>query len=208
MKVLVGCEFSGIVRDAFIAAGHDAISCDLIPTESPGLHHQGDIIEFLEMGEQWDIGILHPDCRRMALCGNKSHAGSDEREFDVEWAKKLWRTAKKYCTAVCLENPASVIFNRLGVDAQYVQPWQFGHPETKKTGLALHLLPDLVPTKIVYEEMMALPPNERHRIFYMAPSETRGKDRSRFYSGFANAMAEQWTEETIGRFEQLPLNME
>jgi len=191
MNVLVACEFSGTVRDAFIRAGHDAISCDLLPTESPGPHHQGDIIQFL-LGRRFDLAITHPDCTYMAVCGNRYHAGTPEREAAIRWTVRLWELLLERCYRVCLENPKSVIAGHLPMKAQYIQPWQFGHPETKETGLWLHNLPPLEATNNVYNYMMTLPKKERHRIWYASPSPYRGKDRSRFYTGIAQAMAEQW----------------
>lgn len=198
MTVLIGCEYSATVGRAFQDAGHEVLTCDLLPTEDESVpHHQGDIMALLDSGRRWDIAILHPACTRMAVCGNRHHAGTQGREDDVRWTLTLWDKAKTVADRVCLENPASVIFphlRRRGALVQYVQPWQFGHPETKKTGLALHNLEPLQETDNVYEYMMTLPPKERHRIWYASPGETRGKDRSRFYSGFACAMAAQWSE--------------
>ena len=113
MRVLVGCEESGVVRDAFIAAGHEAISCDLEPTRSLGPHHQGDIKEYIKSG-YWDLIILHPDCTHMAVCANKHYAkgtpGYQKRLDSVEWTVDLWELAKRHADSVALENPASVIF--------------------------------------------------------------------------------------------------
>ena len=201
MKVLIACEFSGIVRNAFLRWGHDAISCDLLPTEAPGPHHQGDVVAYLESRPDlyFDLIILHPDCTKLALCGNGTYAPkgimSDGRRDAIAWTLALWRLAKKKGKYVCLENPGSVIFPQLrkrGALVQYVQPWQFGHTETKKTGFALHGLLPLRGTDNVYDYMMTLPKKERHKVWYMAKSDTRGQDRSRSYSGMANAMAEQW----------------
>ncbi len=195
MKVLVPCEFSGTVRDAFIRAGHDAMSCDLLPTESPGPHYRGDIMDLLEVDHGWDLIIMHPDCTHMAVCGNRHHAGTEQRAEAVIWTVALWKKAKRQAPRVCLENPQSVIFRHLrhqGADVQYVQPNKFGHPETKKTGLALHNLPFLERTWDVTDIMETLPAKERHKVWYASPGETRGKDRSVFYTGFANAMAAQW----------------
>lgn len=196
-RILIGCERSATVGRAYQDAGHDVLTCDLLPTEDESVpHHQGDIIDLLlTRREQWDIGIFHPDCTEMAVCGNRFHAGTIGRERAVIWTTGLWDLAKQFCKGVCFENPASVIFpylRRLGATVQYVQPWQFGHPETKKTGLALHNLPPLEPTEDVYDYMMTLPPKERHRIWYMSPGPNRGKDRSTFFPGIARAMAAQW----------------
>lgn len=195
MKVLVGCEFTGTVRDAFTRSGHDAMSCDLLPTESPGPHYRGDIMQLLAIDYRWDLIILHPDCTRLAVCGNRHYAGTQERQDAIEWTVALWERACEVSDRVCLENPASVIFpvlRELGADVQYIQPHSFGHPETKKTGFALKGLPPLKDTWDVSRIMETLPPKERHKIWYASPSETREQDRSRFYPGIANAMPPQW----------------
>lgn len=197
MKVLNGCEYSGIVRDEFIKLGHDAWSCDILDTESQGPHYKKDIMEVVEYG--WDLIILHPPCTYMALCGNKHYEKGKQRHSNrldaVEWTIKLWERAKANSSKTVLENPASVIFPILRTrdnPVQYIQPWQFGHMEQKKTGLLLNGVNPLVETKNVYDEMMELPKSERERIFYMSPGENRGKERSKFYHGIAKAMAEQW----------------
>ena len=195
VKVLVACEFSGTVRNAFIRAGHHAMSCDLLPTESPGPHYRGDIMQLLDSGHRWDLAVLHPECTKMAVCGNRHHAGTAGRTEAVEWTVALWNRAIEVAYRVCLENPGSVIFpilRELGAVVQYIQPNQFGHPETKKTGLALHRLEPLESTWDVSDIMATLPDKEKHKVWYASPSETRGKDRSEFYTGFANAMAAQW----------------
>jgi len=196
MKVLVACEFSRTVASAFERAGHLAMSCDLLPAEAPGPHYRGDIMDLLEVNHVWDLIILHPDCTKMAVCGNRHHAGTPGRDEAVEWTVDLWCKAIGSAPKVCLENPQSVVFKYLrkwGAQVQYIQPHQFGHPETKKTGLALYNLPELQPTWDVSDIMGTLPPKERHKTWYASPSETRGKDRSVFYSGIARAMADQWS---------------
>lgn len=195
MKVFIGCEYSGTVRDAFLDEGHYAVSCDLEPSESEGPHIIGDVAKVLQEGPSYDLIILHPPCQYMALCGNRHWAGSPERKFAVTWTLMLWHVARDRSCRVVLENPASVIFpyaRKFGAKIQYIQPWMFGHPEQKRTGLALYGVPPLKPTKNVEEEMKALPRKERERIFYMSPSAVRGKERARFYKGIAKAMATQW----------------
>ena len=200
MRVLIGCEYTGTGQKAFEEAGHDAWSCDLDPTEgNPEKHYQRDIMDLLYWCRNgyWDLIILHPDCTKMAVCGNRYHAGTAGRDEAVKWTLTLWILTKRKGKSVCLENPGSVIFPRLrklGADVQYIQPWQFGHPETKKTGLALHNLPRLKETDNVYDHMMTLPKKERHKVWYASPSEKRGKDRSRSYPGILEAMADQWSE--------------
>lgn len=197
-KIIIGCERSATVGREFQKAGHVVLTCDILPTEDESVPHvQGDIKELLAASATWDLGIFHPDCTKMAVCGNRHYAGTREREEAIAWTADLWELAVMRCDAVCMENPASVLFphlRRLGATVQYVQPWQFGHPETKKTGLALHNLPPLEPTEDVYDYMMTLPPSKRHRIWYMSPGPDRGKDRSTFFPGIARAMAAQWTE--------------
>ena len=195
MKVLIGCEYSGIVRDAFIKKGHDAISCDLLPTDKPGAHFQGDVFELLN--ERWDLIIMHPPCTALAVSGN-AHYGSgmakyNQRLESVEWTRKLWEACKKVCDKVCFENPVGVL-TRLGgfPKAKYIHPWQFGHMEQKKTGLFLHNLEPLKVTNDVYEAMMLLPKRERERMHYLPPSKDRWKIRSTTYQGIADAFANQW----------------
>jgi hypothetical protein len=197
---LIGCEYSATVRDGFLARGIPAYSCDLLPTEGdPEWHIQGDIIEAIK-SRQWAGIILHIPCTAMGVCGNKHYGRGKpkhhERIKSIRWSCDVVEAALKNAPHVAAENPASVIFPILrrdyGADVQYIQPWQHGHREQKKTGLALWDLPRLTPTKDVYEEMMLLPRKERERIFFMSPSEDRGKERARFYPGFASAMADQW----------------
>ena len=196
MKVLVACEYSGRVRDAFLARGHDAWSCDLLPTDAdPTFHHQGDVYEVLN--EQWDLIIAHPPCTALAVSGNAWYGECkpkyQERLASVEWTKALWHRCKCLADRVCFENPVGVL-TRLGglPKPKYVQPWMFGHPEQKKTGLILHNLPPLIATNNVQEEMLLLPDNERQRLHYLPPSKDRWKIRSTTFQGIADAMAEQW----------------
>jgi len=184
MKVLVACEYSGIVRDAFLAKGHAALSCDILPTESPGPHYQGDIL-----GINWsrfDLVIAHPPCTALAVSGNRWYSGTQDREWAAEFVWSIW------CAPVekmAIENPVGVL-NRLLPDLPkpyYIQPWQFGHGETKKTGLWTRGLPKLQPTNIVE--------GREQRVWRMPPSEDRAKMRSRFFEGVAEAMADQWGNE-------------
>ncbi len=193
MRILVGCEFSGTVRRAFRRRGHDAVSCDILPTEDNGPHLQMDIFKAILYEGPWDMILLFPECRYMALCGNASWAGTPERTEALRWTECLWKTSIREAGSVALENPASVLWGRIG-KPQYVHPWQFGHRQMKKTGLLLHNLPGLVSTK-----MVGPPPPLRERdrpkwekLHYMGPSETRSLDRSRFFPGIAKAMAQQW----------------
>lgn len=196
MKVLIGMEYSGVVRDAFIAAGHEAMSCDLLPTDSPGPHYQGDVLDLIE-SQDWDLIGLHPTCTAMCVSGNRTYGRGkpkhQERLDAMEWTFKLWNLAIKSSDKVYMENPISVLSSRMRpLKAQVIQPFKFGHPEQKGTCLWLHGLPRLQETKDVFDEMMALPKNQRERIHYMPPSEDRGKLRSRTFEGIGKAMAEQW----------------
>lgn len=180
MRVLVACEFSGTVREAFKRRGHDAWSCDLLPSEIPGQHIQGDI-RSLDLSA-YDLLIAHPPCTHLAVSGARWF-----KDKQQEQAKAL--DFVRYLLAapvprIALENPVSVISSKVRKPDQIIQPWQFGHGETKTTCLWLKGLPSLAPTQIV---------EGRHpRIHWMAPSEGRWKERSRTYPGIAEAMAAQW----------------
>jgi len=200
MKVLIACEYSGTVRDAFLAKGHDVISCDLLPTDVPGPHHQGDVIEYLNSFEDghFDLIIAHPECTKLCVSGN-AHYGEGQAKYDqrlesVKWTMAFWELAKRKAERVAFENPVGVL-HRLGgmPKASYVQPYQFGHMEQKKTGLHLHNLEALTETDNVYAPMMELPKNQRERIHYLPPSADRWKIRSTTFTGIAAAMAEQWS---------------
>lgn len=195
MKVLIACEYSGIVRDAFAAAGHDAWSCDLLATEKPGQHYQCDVIEAI-WKRRWDFIGLHLPCTKIALCGNSTYGKGmkkhDERIESVEWTKRVYRKAVFLCKKVYFENPKNVMGAFIGKRTQAIQPFQFGHPERKETWLWLHGLPALVETNNVYNEMMLLPKKERERLHYMSPSKDRGHLRSKTFPGIAAAMAAQW----------------
>lgn len=184
MRVLVACEFSGVVRDAFIARGHDAISCDLLPTERPGPHFRGDvrdIIDGLAWGP-WDLMIAHPPCTHLAVSGARWFKDKlDEQAEALEFVRFLLAAP---IPMIALENPVSIISSRIRPADQYIQPWQFGHGETKKTGLWLKNLPLLTPTNIV--------PGREARVHRMPPSPNRWRERSRTFEGFAEAMADQW----------------
>ena len=197
MRVLVGCEFSGIVRDAFIRAGHLAMSCDLLPTEVPGPHYEGNVLDLLKPG-LWDLIIMHPDCTAVCNAGNRHYGiGKEfyyERLASAYWISNLWVKCRFSAKRVCFENPAGVLPSMAGLPApQFVQPYHFGHLEQKRTGLYLANLPDLQQTENVYKEMMKLPQKDREVVFFMGPSETRWMDRARTYEGIAHAMATQWS---------------
>lgn len=201
MNVLVACEYSQVVTKAFLDAGHNAYSNDIIETEGdPSRHIKGDCLDAIR-SRKWDLIIIHIPCTAMGVCGNgtygKGKAKHQERLDAIDFALKVWDVACEHSERVVMENPASVLFpilrSQRGADIQYVQPHGFGHPEQKKTGFALKGLPRLIGTEDVYEYMMTLPKHERERVFYMSPSKDRGKERARFFPGIANAMANQWS---------------
>jgi hypothetical protein len=196
-RVLIGCEESGTVRDAFRALGYDAWSCDLLPSRGdPRWHHQGDLLALLRATRgQWDRIIMHPPCDALCLAGNGTYgtgkSKAHEREIAIAWTWSLWDEAVAHCPCVAMENPKSVLTRRMK-RTQVIQPWQFGHMEQKETWLWLHGLPLLVATNNVYAEMMRLPKSERERVFYMSPGPMRKRDRSKTFQGIADAMAAQW----------------
>ena len=180
MRILIACEFSGIVRDAFIARGHDAISCDLLPTERPGPHIQGDVLDILDDG--WDMMIAHPPCTHLCVSGARWWKDKKEEQFAA--IKFFIALTRANINKICVENPVGIMSTWLKKPDQYIQPWQFGHGETKKTELWLKNLPKLTPTDIVI--------GREARIHRMPPSKDRGKLRSITFQGLADAMAEQW----------------
>ena len=193
MRVLIGCEFSGVVRDAFIALGHDAMSCDILPTEHLGPHYQGDIFDVIDDG--WDLFIVHPPCDRLAVSGARwlyeKPGWAQEQRDAISFVERLWDAPIK---KKCIENPVGILSTRskLGRATQYIDPWMFGHMEQKHTGLWLMNLPPLRETNNVYDAMMQLPKRERERIWNELPGPNRKKNRSRTYAGIAFAMADQW----------------
>jgi hypothetical protein len=180
MKVLIACEFSGIIREAFTAKGHNAWSCDLLPTEQPGNHLQCDVVSVLNKG--WDLMIAHPPCTYLAVSGARWFKDRFEEQCQALEFVELLMNAP--IPRICLENPVSIISTRIRKPDQSIQPWQFGHGETKKTCLWLKNLPALKPTKIV--------DGRSGRVWKESPSPDRWKNRSRSYTGIATAMAEQW----------------
>ena len=194
MRVLVACEYSGKVRDSFRALGHDAWSCDLLPSDNlTDYHYTGDCWPVIEEG--WDLIIMHPPCTALAVSGNRWYGSgmpkNSERLKAIEWTLALYEHAKKHAPRVALENPVGVLPIKA---TQYIQPYEYGHPESKKTGLWLHNLPPLVPTDNVKEKWLTLPKKEAQRIHMMPPSADRWKIRSETYSGIASAMASQWSK--------------
>ena len=186
-NILIGCECSGVVRDAFRALGFNAYSCDLKPCEVASPYHlQMDIYDALN-SRRWDMVGLHPDCTALAVSGNRWYGSAmpmhGKRLESLEWTVKLWKHAISACDHVYLENPVGVLTHELGKPA-YIQPWMFGHGETKKTGLWLHGLNPLQPTDIVE--------GREQRIWKMPPSDNRKTERSRTFKGIGDAMADQW----------------
>lgn len=181
MKVLVACEYSGTVRDAFIAAGHEALSCDLLPTDIPGPHYQGDVRDVLHDG--WDLMIAHPPCTHLAVSGARWFKDKQAEQAEALDFVRLLLDAP--IERIALENPISVISSRIRKPDQIIQPWQFGHGETKATCLWLKGLPKLEPTDIV--------DGREARVHKLPPSADRWKIRSTTYKGIAEAMAQQWS---------------
>lgn len=195
MRILVACEFSGTVRDAFERKGHDAMSCDILDGEGHGLHYKGDIRDVLY--EDWDMVIAHPPCTYLANSG-VSWLFRDKTRWDkLDDAAAFFNMFLDLkVPKICVENPImhKYAVERIGgrKQSQVVQPWMFGHKEQKATCLWLRGLPKLEPTNNVKEEMMKLAPAERQRLHWLPPSKDRWRIRSTTYSGIAEAMAEQW----------------
>ena len=195
LKVLVACEYSGAVRDAFLALGHDAVSCDILPTESPGPHLQCDVLEVLDRG--FDLMVAHPPCTFLCSSGLHWNKKRPERaaktQAAVEFVLALWRAPIE---RIVIENPVGCLPHYIGKAAQWVQPHEFGHDASKKTGLWLKGLEPLAPTELVAGRLV----NGRERWSNqtdsgqnkLSPSPDRWKLRSTTYSGIAKAMAEQW----------------
>ena len=180
MKVLIACEYSGTVRDAFSALGHYAVSCDLLPTEKPGEHYQGDVMDIINDG--WDIMIAHPPCTHLAVSGARWF--KDKQEEQAQALLFVQALMNAPIEKIAIENPVSIISSRIRKPEQVIQPWMFGHGETKATCLWLKNLPKLFPTNIV--------DGRENRIHKMPQSKNRWKERSRTYEGIATAMAMQW----------------
>jgi site-specific DNA-cytosine methylase len=181
MKILIACEFSGIVRDSFLKMGHDAYSCDLLPSENPGPHFQGDVRDVIEDG--WDMMIAHPPCTHLAVSGARWFKYKQkEQQEALDFVRFLLNAP---IDKIALENPISIISSKIRKPDQIIHPWQFGHNEEKTTCLWLKNLPKLVSTNVVEGRFS--------KVLSLGPSEDRWKERSRTYQGIASAMAEQWT---------------
>ena len=209
MKVLVACEFSGIVREAFKAKGHDAWSCDLLPTESPGQHIQGDVIEILEDG--WDLMIAFPPCTHLCCSGARYFAAKRADGRQQQGIDFFMALASAPINMLAIENPIGIMSTHYHKPDQIIQPWQFGHPHSKATCLWLKNLSKLKPTKIMQPTWTANLSSKGKRTAVahntpqvrwenqtpsgqnkLGPSPDRAKLRSITYQGIANAMAEQW----------------
>jgi hypothetical protein len=195
MKVLVACEYSGTVRDAFIRLGHNAMSCDLLPTDALGPHWQGSVLEVLDKG--WDLMIAHPPCTYMTNSG-VTWLHKDPARWGLldEAAKFFSELLNAPISRIAIENLIMHKYakERIGgiKQTQVIQPWMFGHTEQKATCLWLKGLPALTPTNNVKQEMLKLPARERQRLYYLPPSADRWKIRSQTYQGIADVMAQQW----------------
>lgn len=182
LKVLIACEYSGAVREAFARHGHDAMSCDLLPTEIPGNHYQGDVFD-LDLSV-FDLMICHPPCTHLAVSGARwfpAKRADGSQQAALEFVRRLLDAP---VPMIALENPVSIISSQIRKPDQIIQPWMFGHGETKATCLWLKNLPTLMPTDVV--------DGREARVHRMPPGPDRWKERSRTFAGIAEAMASQW----------------
>jgi len=198
LRVLVACEFSGTVRDAFTALGHDAMSCDLLPSETPGPHYEGDVRDVLTPG-RWDLMIAHPSCTYLTNSGvcwlHKDPTRRDKMRDGAAFFRLLWDAPIPH---IAVENPIMHKYAKEAIggmrQTQVIQPWMFGHMEKKGTCLWLKNLPALVPTSNLKVETDALPLRDQQRLHHLPPSPNRWKERSRTFPGVGKAMAAQWSE--------------
>ena len=182
MKILIACEFSGVVRDAFAKKGHAATSCDQLPTDSPGDHYQGDVLDILDDG--WDMMVAFPPCTHLAASGArwfKEKRADGRQQAALAFVRRLMGAPIE---KIAVENPVSIISTHIRKTDQTIQPWQYGHGETKRTCLWLDNLPRLTPTNIVE--------GREPRVWKIPPSADRWKLRSQTLAGIAQAMADQW----------------
>lgn len=182
LRVLVACEYSGAVRDAFRALGHDAMSCDLLPTDAPGPHYEGDVRDVLDY--PWDLAIFHPPCTHLSVSGARHFAEKRKDGRQQSAVSFFMMLARAPIPKIAIENPVCIMSSLWRKPDQVIQPWQFGHGETKATCLWLKNLPKLTPTRIV--------DGREARVHKMPPGPDRWKERSRTYAGIAEAMAAQW----------------
>jgi hypothetical protein len=179
VRVLVACEFSGIVRDAFTARGHDAWSCDLLETERPGRHYQGDVLDIIDDG--WDLLVAFPPCTYLCASGARWHQGTKQQKNALRFVRRIMEAN---AARIAVENPVGSISTNIRKPDQIIQPWMFGHGETKTTCLWLKNLRPLAPTDVV--------DGRRPRVHYVPDSAKRWRERNRTYAGIAEAMADQW----------------
>lgn len=202
LRVLVACEYSGTVRDAFAALGHDAISCDLLPTDSPGKHYQGDIFDIVDDG--FDLMVAHPPCTHLAVSGARwfKHKQKEQAEA-LDFVRRLMEAPISH---TAIENPVSIISSKIRKPDQIIQPWQFGDPFTKTTCLWLRELPALKPTKIVekgefFEWTDKKTGKKKRQSVWMMEARKKGdqcwKERSATFRGIAQAMADQWSSHVL-----------
>jgi site-specific DNA-cytosine methylase len=189
MRVLIACEYSGAVRDAFINNGHDAMSCDLLPTDVDGPHYQGDVFDVINDG--WDLMIAHPPCTHLAVSGARWFKDKvKEQAESLEFVRCLMDAP---IDKIVIENPISIISSRIRKPEQIIQPWMFGHPEAKATCLWLKGLPTLSATDVLTKPECGYwsnqTPSGQNKL---GPSKDRWKERSKTYQGIATAMANQW----------------
>ena len=195
MKILVACEYSGTVRDAFIRGGHEAMSCDLLPTDAPGPHYQGDVMDII--GDGWDLMVAHPPCTYLSVSGmhwtTRGLRDPQLTEDALEFVRQLMAAP---IPRIAIENPVSVISSRIRKPDQIITPYQFGHDASKKTCLWLKGLPLLRPTQFIEPRIVNGKPRWGNQTDSgqnkLPPSADRWKIRSETYTGIANAMADQW----------------
>lgn len=215
MRVLVACEYSGRVRDAFRARGHEAVSCDLLDTEVPGPHYKGDVRDILKDG--WDLMIAHPDCTYLTCSAEWAYTdgpyhqkvkpgtlvGAERRAARAEALAFVKTLLSAPIKRICIENPVGVIGSFIRSASQFIQPYEFGHDASKRTGLWLEELPLLIPTKRISGRLVEWPEGSGKTVERwgnqtdsgqnkLPPSKDRWKDRARTYQGVACAMAQQW----------------
>ena len=195
MRVLVACEYSGTVRDAFIRAGHDAMSCDLLPTDAPGPHYQGDVMDVINDG--FDLMVAHPPCTYLSVSGmHWTTRGLRDPQLTIDALAFVQLLMDAPIARIALENPVSIISSRIRKPDQIIQPHMFGHDASKKTCLWLKELPLLTPTQTIAPRMVNGKPRYGNQTDSgqnrLAPSADRWKIRSETYSGIADAMAKQW----------------
>ena len=192
MRVLVACEYSGAVRDAFIKLGHDAVSCDLLPTDVPGPHHQGSVLDILDDG--WDMMIAFPPCTHLAVSGARWFAAKRADGRQQQGIDFFMALANANIPKIAIENPVGIMSTEWRKPDQIVQPWQYGHEATKTTCLWLKGLPELTPTNVVGKGARHVTKSGRSlpEWYNLPPSEDRWKIRSKTFQGIADAMADQW----------------